>query len=72
MKCPQCVSEMEAGIAVVKAKPGWLSMFAGTNGFQHLWFVNLPTMGGSEVAALEENGMIPKRQESLSSVEESL
>jgi hypothetical protein len=39
MKCPQCGSEMESGVTIVKSKPTFLSMFAGINGYQHLWFV---------------------------------
>jgi hypothetical protein len=39
MKCPQRGLEMVSGVTVVKSKSGWLSMFAGINGYQHLWFV---------------------------------
>jgi len=49
MKCPHCGSETESGVAVVKAKPGILSMFAGINGYQHLWFV--PTDSANPTAA---------------------
>jgi hypothetical protein len=49
MKCPQCGSEMQSGVAVVKSKPGIFSMFAGINGYQHLWFV---PVDGSDTTAV--------------------
>jgi hypothetical protein len=49
MKCPHCGSETISGVAVVKSKPGFMSMFAGINGYQHLWFV---PVDGSNAAAV--------------------
>ena len=43
MKCPQCGTEMQSGIAVVWPKAGLLLTllgYAGLNSFQHLWFVS--------------------------------
>jgi hypothetical protein len=51
MKCPQCSSEMTSCITVVKSKPSFLSMFAGINGYQHLWFVPVDR---SNAAAVRE------------------
>jgi len=47
---------MQSGITIVKAKPGLLSMFAGINGYQHLWFVPVDLSNPREMRTASING----------------